>query len=114
MIYLRQVIILFLALFACSPQGQDKVYYTVKIDDYDVIVTSEGELQAKSAQVLVTPMVRPAPTISYMIEEGTAVNRGDVIVKFTQTQLETEYLNALDEVETAKVDSIKTEAELTL
>ncbi|MBN1478691.1 HlyD family efflux transporter periplasmic adaptor subunit [candidate division KSB1 bacterium] len=110
----RIVVLLPLIFGACSPQSHDQVFYQVKRGDYDVVVSAEGELEAKSAQVLVTPMVRPAPTISYLIEEGTQVKKGDVIVKFTQTQVETEYLNALDEVATAKADSIKIEAELSL
>lgn len=111
---IRLLILLTILFLACSPQSHDTVYYAVKKGDYNVFITGEGELQAKSAQVLVTPIVRPAPTISYLIEEGSKVKKGDILVKFTQTQVETDYLNALDEVATAHADSVKKEAELSL
>ncbi len=113
--YLFSCGILILAvLLSCSSGELDDVYYTVEITDYDVVVIGDGALEAKNAQVLVTPMVRPQPTISFLIEEGTQVKKGDMVVKFTQTQIETEYLNAQDEVASARADSIKTEAELSL
>jgi len=90
------------------------VYYKVKSGDYDIIVHGEGELEAKSAQVLVTPMVRPAPTISYLVDEGTKVKKGDLIAEFTQSEVENDYLNSLDRLENARADSVKTEAELSL
>lgn len=111
---LKSLALFALILLSCSTGHQDQVLYKVEIGDYDVVVSGEGVLEAKNAQVLVTPAVRPEPTISYLVEEGTQVKKGDVVVKFTQTQIENEYVEALDEIATARADSIKTEAELNL
>ncbi len=111
------MIILFasnLLYWSCGGAEADIVTFRIERTTYRVLVSGEGELEAKNAQVLQTPMVWPAPTVSYLIEEGSTVIKGDVIAEFTQTQIENEYLNAQDEVEAARADSIKTEAELSL
>ena len=112
--FFKLFILISVVLLSCSPQSQDKVYYRVGKGDYDVVVTAEGQLEAKRAQVLVTPSVWPAPTLSFIVEEGTTVKKGQIIARFTQAEVETEYQEALDEVETARADSVQTEAELSL
>lgn len=108
-------LILVLTLFyACSTHENNQVYFKTTVADYSVIVSGKGELQAKSANVLLTPRVWPAPTLSYLVPEGTFVKKDDVIARFTQTQVENEYINAKDELANAQADAQKTEAELTL
>jgi len=114
--YLKYLFMIFIfALFcSCSTGENSHVFYRTAVADYSVTVTGKGELQAKSANVLLTPMVWPAPTLSYLIPEGTFVKKGDVIARFTQTQVENEYINAQDELAVAKTNAQSTEAELTL
>lgn len=103
-------------LFYLSCGGAEAYTVTYKAErlDYEVLVSGEGELEAKNAQVLQTPMVWPRPTLSYLIEEGSSVKKGDVIARLTQTEIENEYVEAQDEVQAARADSTKTEAELSL
>lgn len=79
-----------------------------------ITVNGEGELEAKKSFVLQTPRVWPAPTISYLAPEGTQVKKDDIVVKFEADQVKKEYKNAIEELEIAKAEAKKKNAELTL
>ena len=84
------------------------------VSDYTIIVSGEGEIEAKSANVLQTPMVWPAPTLSYIVPEGSFVDKDDVVAVFTQSQVENELINMQDELAIATAEGQRTEADLNL
>jgi HlyD family secretion protein len=109
-------IIVFIAVIlnSCSRQKPPAVTYQLTHGDYQMTVSGEGELEARNAQVLTAPAVRPPPTLSYLIDEGSNVEKGDIIAKFTSSDIETEYLEAKEDVETEKADAVTKEAQLNL
>lgn len=110
----KTVFIFLLILLSCSKPDVQKVTFQIKTGDYFVTVSGQGELEAKNALVLTTPMVFPPPTLSYLISEGSYVTKDDIVAEFTATQIENDYINAQDEVEITKAEAENKEAELSL
>lgn len=109
------IIVFLVGIFSsCGRQKPPEVTFQLAHGDYQMIVSGEGELEARNAQVLTTPMVRPPPTLSYLIDEGANVEKGDIIAKFTSSQIETEYLEAQEEISIERANSVTKEAELNL
>jgi HlyD family secretion protein len=109
------IIVFIVGIFSsCSREKAPTVTYQLTHGDYQMIVSGEGELEARNAQVLTAPAVRPPPTLSYLIDEGTNVEKGDVIAKFTSSDVEAEYLEAQETLETEKANSVTKEAQLNL
>ena len=77
-------------------------------------VNGEGELEAKNSHIIQTPQIWPAPKISYLAPEGSQVEKNDIVVQFEAEQIERDYKNALEEVEIAKAEGEKKNAELEL
>ena len=77
-------------------------------------VNGEGELDAKVSQAVVAPQIRSRPTISWIALEGTHVRKGDLVVQLEAADLERDYRTALDQVEIARADAERNEADLTL
>jgi hypothetical protein len=88
-----------------SNHFQTKILFQTSRSKFILTVDGKGELDAKNSLVMQTPRVWPAPKISYLVPEGTQVKKEDVIVKFQAAQIETDYLNALDELEIAKAEA---------
>ncbi len=104
-----------LLFFCFSSEGdQSKIFFQTSLTKFILTVNGEGELDAKNSLVMQTPRVWPAPKISYLAPEGASVKKDDIIVKFEAEQIETEYLNAVDELAIAKAEAEKKYAELEL
>lgn len=114
--FLRSLILPAILTIACtsSEQNHSQITYPVSQMDFVITVDGDGELEAVKSHMLVVPRVRAQPKISYLIPEGTAVLKGDIVVQLEAETIESDYRNALDEVEIAKADAHKKEAELTL
>ena len=110
-IYLLVVLTL---LASCSNDKNDQLAFTTAVADYKVIISGEGELEAKNANVIRTPRVWPGPTISFLLPEGSIVKKDDVLVVFSQNQVENEYINQLDELAIATAEAQRIEADLNL
>ena len=61
------ILLIFALFYSCSTPENHQLFFQTTVADYSVIVSGKGELQAKSAHVLQTPMVWPAPTLSYLV-----------------------------------------------
>ena len=96
----------------CSRQKAPQVTFVLTSGDYQVVVSGEGELEASNAQVLSAPPVWPAPTLSYLVPEGTVVEKGQVVARLTASQIETEYLNALEDLDVQRANYVVKNAEL--
>jgi multidrug efflux pump subunit AcrA (membrane-fusion protein) len=114
--FLCVVVLSVLIAVACSNSDQlhSKITFTTARSDLVITVEGEGELEAQRSHVLVVPMLRAQPTIAYLAQEGSSVEKGEVAVRLEAEAIEKQYLDALDEVEIAKAEAQKKEAELTL
>lgn len=111
-------IALFIFLFACACHTSNEpsiITVQLKSMDYMHQISGLGDLEAKKAISITAPRVRSQMLkISSIVDEGTLVNKGDVVCGLESTELETRYLNSCDEYEMAKADQIKRDAELEL
>ena len=118
--YLLMVImlnVLFLSILACGSKDSidSTLTYSINRSTFDITVTGKGELEAKKSYAVSTPNLRRvAPTISYLVPEGTKVKKGDIVVELEAEKIQNDYLNALDEVEIARAEAQKRDAELNL
>ncbi len=115
-LYFSFLIIPTILTFACtsSELNHSKITFPVSQIDFVITVDGDGELEAIKSHTLVVPRVRAQPKISYLIPEGTSVLKGDIVAQLEAETIENDYRNALDEVEIAKADAHKKEAELSL
>lgn len=72
----------------------ESALFTVRRDTLKITVMEEGFLKAKNSEKL-SPKFRREGTISTLIEEGTEVKEGDVLVEFEKTDIQ----NQIDEAE---------------
>lgn len=105
-------LLLTLGISGCSRQRAPEVTFVLASGEYPVVVKGEGELEASNAQVLSAPPVWPAPTLSYLIPEGTVVEKGEVIARLTASQIETEYLMAQEDLDVQRANYVVKNAEL--
>jgi len=112
--YFFKFFLLIFFLLNCSENPTNNIVFKVKKKDFVITVGTSGELEAKRSHVLPTPRVYPRPAISYLAPEGSKVKKGDVVVRFESENLERNLLKALDELESAKADAQKKDAELNL
>lgn len=63
-------------------------------------VTADGELEAVESTKLTAPVAHRRLTVAWLVEDGTPVKQGDVIVRFEKTELEQELDQADDEIAT--------------
>ncbi|RPI02263.1 MAG: HlyD family efflux transporter periplasmic adaptor subunit [Calditrichaeota bacterium] len=103
-----------LLMNSCSQAPADEVMYVVERSNYNMVIKGQGELEAENANILTAPMVRPAPTLSYLVKEGTYVAKGDTIARFTSTVIENDLIEALDDLSVERAAAIQTEAQLNL
>ena len=116
--YLAAALFIFaFILISCqSNQKLDSVLtFAVSKEDFRIIVDCEGELEAKESKTVPVPFIRGQdPKISFLLPEGARVKKDDIVVELASTEIETQYLNAIDEVEIARAEYVKRDAELNL
>jgi len=113
--YCSLLILLFiLSACRCSDANKPEILFTTSLANFSVTVEAEGELQAKKSHVLITPDVWPNPKISYLIPEGTQVQKDDMVVKFESEEIAREYQNEVEAAQIVKAEAKRTEAELSL
>lgn len=75
-------------LFACSQQPQQNVpVYTVETRDFGIKISGFGEIEAAQSQKILSPGRQPM-TLSWLIDENTFVEKGDVIARFDAEQIQ--------------------------
>jgi hypothetical protein len=80
------LLIVILALVACSEQEQQLPVYQVTLRDFDVSVPAFGELESEEAQLVTAPGRRPM-TIAWLVEENSFVKKGDIVARFDPDKL---------------------------
>jgi HlyD family secretion protein len=87
--------------------------HTVGVTDFDVVIRANGELAAASKIELRNETDQRA-TITYIIEEGTVVEPGTLLVRFNSEQIERELEQEIQQRDTAEGDLEAAEAALTI
>ncbi len=111
------IVLLLLLCFACgsSEQQSTQLTYQLRKKAFNHSIQARGELEAKNAISVVTPHLGfRMLLIAWLIPEGTLVKKDDVVAQLESQEIKTDYENALDELEIAKAEYNKREAELTL
>jgi RND family efflux transporter MFP subunit len=88
-------------------------WYTAQVTDFEVVVTASGELEAAD-QLEVQSRVGGRPSIVEVIEEGTMVGEGDVLVRLDDQDIRQRIEQDLLEVEQARADAVTAEQELAI
>lgn len=83
--YLGFFIVVFIV--ACGVEEKSSVpLYTVSETEFKIQISGFGEIEAAQSQKILSPGRRPM-TISWLQDENTLVNKGDVIAKFDAQQI---------------------------
>lgn len=109
--------LLCLSLTGCGFQSSESAIptYTLTEQPFAITVETEGTLEAKVAQTLLTPRTKDwrQIKIAYLAPEGTVVQKEDIVIKLDPQSFENDRLNALNTLDMARADAQKKEAELT-
>ncbi len=97
-----------------SGPGGDEFLYTVSKKDFVNTLTVPGILEAKKTYTVACQRLRTDATISYLIPEGTLVQKGDTVCLLEAKEIENSYLEAVRELENARAEYNKSVADLRL
>ncbi len=100
--------------FACnnSNESPTELTFAAARGDFVISVEAQGVLEAKKAHNVMAPMLKwTMPKIAWLPREGSKVQQGDIVVELEAGAIETEYINAINEVEIAKAEAQQGEAE---
>ena len=86
--------------------------FTTKLSTFRTTVEADGPLEAKEAHSLTCPRVWPQPEIAFLVPEGSRVENDELVVQLEAKQIELNHANALRELEMARSQAQKKEAEL--
>ncbi len=100
--------------FTCAKNEQNVITHAVKKSSYTISVSGQGQLEAKNSRKVVVPQIWGRPEIAYLIEEGTRVQKGDVVARFEASDMKNNYMNLLDELSIARANAQQKESELKL
>lgn len=94
---------------------QEKIL-TYKVDKKDFInkIKTPGVIEAKRFVVIPCPQIWPQPKINTLVPEGSFVKKDDIVCLMDAAQVELDYKNALNELESVQAEYVKTEADLKL
>jgi HlyD family secretion protein len=82
--------------------------YKVTRGDLDITVAQTGELQTTQS-TRITPEIDGEGTIVFLVDEGSRVKKGDVLVKLDTTDMEQKETNQVIEVENSRVGLVQAE-----
>lgn len=80
-------------------------WFTIRERDFDLTVTAEGELEAKS-QVEIKSEVQGEAIIVQLVEEGTTVKEGDVLIRLADDQIKEKIEQERLAVESATAEKV--------
>jgi len=108
--------VLFLSFTISSCQYKQNNTYTHQVEHKDFIdnLTVIGELQPSSTLNISCPRLRADATISYLIKHGNQVEKGDTICILEAKDIANKYEQAKSDLDNAKAEFRKTEAQLNL
>jgi multidrug efflux pump subunit AcrA (membrane-fusion protein) len=104
------------ALLSCSRETRFESIITSQIarKDFLDVVMVNGTLEAIRTHSFGVPGVWEDLTVQYLIPEGTLVKAGDTLCILKGTEIENQYLQAINELEAAEAEYNKSEADLAL
>ncbi len=88
-------------------------WHTVGKESFDLVVRASGELEAKRS-IEVKSLVEGSTTITEVVDEGTSVKEGDVLVRLADDQIREKIQQQLLSVEQARADNVAAEQELAI
>ncbi len=91
--------------------GSDSAWYTVRLDSFDLTVVETGDLDAADS-VEIKSKVEGRPQIITLIDEGTEVAPGDVLVRIDNEEITTKIEEARLNVQGARAEEVFVRQEL--
>ncbi|MFC0878595.1 efflux RND transporter periplasmic adaptor subunit [Saccharicrinis sp. FJH2] len=110
--YLKFIGVMFL-LFSCSGEDNKYVYSTVEKGNFTESVQIEGVVDAVNSVSVSCPRIYNV-TVSYLVEDGELVKKGDTVCILENQQLVTNYDNRLKSLSSARAQYTKLEASLAM
>jgi len=108
-------LLLFSLIISSCHSKQNNIYtYQVKHKDYTDKLILIGELQPSSSINISCPRLRADATIAYLAKNGKSVKKGDTICILEAKAIVSKYEKAHSNLENAKAEYKKTEAQLKL
>lgn len=104
------IVILTISLFLfkdnlSSAKDDLRAEYTVKRSDLNISVIESGIIKPRS-QVVIKNALDTSATITFLVDEGTVVKQGDLIVAFDSTSLEDDKINQEIQLQNAEASFI--------
>lgn len=103
-----------IALLACGGSSQEIPTATAQRGTFDVRLSVQGELSAKTSTTVSTPDFDVNAKIAWLAEEGTRVKKGDKLVGFDTAEMEQQLENARSALEVAQTKIEQNDAQLKL
>ncbi len=103
-------------LASCNPGDKAEDIFTYQVTKKPFIskIVLPGEIEAQKSVTISCPEIWPNPKINRLLPEGTLVKKDEVVCLLEATEIENNYKNALSDLESARADYRKIEAELNL
>ncbi len=94
-----------------ADQAAERQLYTVKESSFDLVIPTSGELEAQNS-IEIRNKLESRATIKWIIEEGSQVQVGDVLVRFASDQIEDRIAKA--SLDVSSVENMVESAQRTL
>lgn len=108
------LLVIFFFLFSCRNISRSPIYYTVTRVDFENKLNVSGYLEAKNSIHISTPRIHSDSKILKIVPEGMYVFPGDTVCILEASEIESNYNNALNELEIARKEYSKAKEDLAL
>ena len=105
----KSIIVLLSGIFmcACSPDGSEIPIYMVERGDFQYVLKIDGVVEPVSFENIVCPQ-RVDGFITYIVDDGTWVEKGDTLCVIEDVNLESQYESILLRLEEVEMELAKT------
>ena len=103
--------VLFISLGSKKNDKNQQPTFSVKRGDLQISVSETGTIKPRS-RVVVRNELESSATITFLVDEGAVVKKGDLLVAFDPTELEDELLNQEISLQNAEASFISAEEKL--
>ncbi len=107
-------VLMFSFFLSCVNKYDRILTYKVEKKDFINKIKTQGVIEAKRFVVVPCPQIWPQPKINTLVPEGSFIKKGDIVCLMDAAQVELDYKNALNELESVQAEYIKTEADIKL
>ncbi|MFO7656180.1 MAG: efflux RND transporter periplasmic adaptor subunit [Bacteroidales bacterium] len=108
------LIITFLFISSCKKRDSRLLLYKVEKKDFVNKITVYGVIEAKKTTAVICPSIHTDATIIYLVPEGTHVKKGDTLCILESSEISTQYLKAVKELDNEIAEFNKSLAHLEL